>query len=85
MSSDGEEVPHDIVDGQEALDLRSRSEASQVAFATPCRLVGDFGPIVGVAGGVMHNRRHDDPVRGAVAPKAIGDEAALDAPTKAHF
>jgi hypothetical protein len=33
----------------------------------------------------MHNRRHDDPVRGAVAPKSIGDEAARDAPTEAHF
>ena len=36
----------------------------------------------------MHNRRHDDPVRGAVAPEAIGDEATgqaaapLQEPTK---
>ena len=27
----------------------------------------------------MHDRRHDDSVRGAVAPKPIGDEAACDA------
>jgi hypothetical protein len=27
----------------------------------------------------MHNRPHDDPVCGAVAPKSIGDEAPWDA------
>jgi hypothetical protein len=48
MSSHGEEVPHDIVDGKETLDLRSRSEASPVAFALPCRLVRDFGQVIGV-------------------------------------
>jgi hypothetical protein len=79
MSSNGEQVPYDLVDGKEALCLRSRSEASHVALASPRRLVGDFDPVVGVAGGVMHNRRHDDPVGGAVAPKSIGDEAARDA------
>ena len=41
-------------------------------------MVGDFGPVVGVAGGVVDHRRHDDPVRGAVAPEAIGDEAVRD-------
>jgi hypothetical protein len=41
--------------------------------------VRDFSPVVGVAGGVMHDRRHDDPVRGAVAPKSVGDETPWDA------
>jgi hypothetical protein len=35
-------------------------------------------PFVGVASGVVDNRRHDDPLCGAVAPEAIGDEAARD-------
>ena len=80
MSSDCEQVSYHLVNGKEALCLRSRSEAWHVALASPRRLVGDFDPVVGVAGGVMGNRRHDDPVRGAVAPKSIGDEAARDAP-----
>jgi hypothetical protein len=66
MSSAGEQVPYDIMDGKEALCLCSRSKA-HVALALPRGLVGDFGPVVGVAGGVMHDRRHDDSVRGAVA------------------
>jgi hypothetical protein len=33
----------------------------------------------------MHSRRHDVPVRGAVTPKAIGDEAARDAPGSVGF
>ena len=33
---------------------------------------------LGVARGVVDNRRHDDPVRGAVAPEAIGDKAVRD-------
>jgi hypothetical protein len=65
MSSNGEQVPYDLVDGKEALCLRSRSEASHVALASPRRLVGDFDPVVGVAGGVMHNRRHEGPLEQA--------------------
>ena len=59
--------------------LCSRSKAPHVALALPRELVGDFGPVVGVTRGVIHDRRHDDSVRGAVAPKPIGDEAACDA------
>jgi hypothetical protein len=40
--------------------------------------VGSFDPIVGVACGVVDNRRHNDPLSGAVAPEAIGDKAARD-------
>ena len=37
--------------------------------------MGDFGLVVGVAAGVVDHGRHDYPVRGAVAPEAIGDDA----------
>ena len=49
-----------------------------MALALQRRLVGDFGLVVGVAGGVVDDGRHDDPGRGAVAPEAIGDEAVRD-------
>jgi hypothetical protein len=49
-----------------------------VPLALPDRLVGDFSPLVRVAGSVVNHGRHDDAVRGAVAPEAIGDEAARD-------
>ena len=60
---------------EEPLGLCHRFEAAHVALALPGRLVGDFGLVVGVAAGVVDHGRHDDPVRGAVAPEAIGDEA----------
>ena len=63
---------------EEPLGLCHRFEAAHVAFALPGRLMGDFGLVVGVAAGVVDHARHDDPVRGAVAPKAIGDEAVRD-------
>jgi hypothetical protein len=78
MSSHAEQVPYDIVDGKKALGLCSRFETAHATLASPCVLVGDFSTVVGVAG-VMHNRRHDDPVCGAVASKSIGDEAPWDA------
>ncbi len=43
-------------------------KAAHVALALPGRLVGDFGPVVGVAAGLVDDGRHDDPVRGAFAP-----------------
>ena len=36
----------------------------------------DLGEIVGVAPRVVDHRRHDGPVRDAVAPESIGDESA---------
>ena len=78
MSSSGEQVAHDVVDREEPLGLCHRFEAPHVALAAARRLVGDFDPVVGVAAGVVDHGRHDDPVRGAVAPKAINDEAVRD-------
>ena len=63
---------------EESLGLCHRFEAPHLPLALPGRLVGDFNPVVGVAGGVVDDRRHDDPVRGAVAPEAIGDKAVRD-------
>jgi hypothetical protein len=81
MPTDGEEIPHGAVHHQEALGLWARLDAAHGALALARGLVGDLGEIVGVAACVMGHRRHDRPVRGAVAPEAIGDESARDAAT----
>jgi hypothetical protein len=78
MSPNGEKVAHDVVDCEEPLGLRRRFETPHVALASACRLVGDFGSVVGIASCVVVDGRHSHPVRGTVAPEAIGDEAARD-------
>src|SRR6266850_3851768 len=50
MSPNGEKVAHDVVDCEEPLGLCRRFETPHVALASARRLVGDFGPVVGVAG-----------------------------------
>ena len=74
----GEQVANGVVDRKEPLGLCHRFEAPHLPLALPGRLVGDFNPVVGVAGGVVDDGRHDNPVRGAIAPKAIGDQAVRD-------
>jgi len=78
MSPNGEQVADDVVDCEEPLGLCRRFETPHVALASARRLVGDFGPVIGVAGYVVDDARHDHPVGGTVAPEAIGDEAAGD-------
>src|SRR4029450_2483089 len=68
-------MANDVVTREEPLGLCHPFEAAHVALALPSRLVGDFGLVVGVAAGVVDHGRHDYPVRGAVVPEAIGDEA----------
>ncbi len=36
--------------------------------------MGDFGPIVGVASGVVDDGGHDRPLRCSVAPQSVGDQ-----------
>ena len=78
MSPNGEQVAHNVVDREEPLGLCRRFETPHVALASARRLVGDYGPVVGVAGRVVDHGRHDHAVRGTVAPEAIGDQAAGD-------
>jgi hypothetical protein len=76
MSRNCEQVAHDVLDCEEPLGLCGRFETPHVALASARRLVGHFGPVVGVAGCVVDDERHDHPVRGAVAPEAIRDAQA---------
>jgi hypothetical protein len=76
MSPNVEQVAHDVVDREEPLGLCRRFETPHVALASARWLVGDFGPVIGVAGRVVDDGRHDHAARGTVAPEAIGDEAA---------
>ena len=59
---------------QESLTLVGRFEAPHLAFALPCGLMGDFGPVVGVTFRDMNDRRHDGPVCRAIAPELVGDQ-----------
>ena len=53
MPSDSEEIQDDSVDRQESLRLSGRLEPSHLPLTLSSWLVGDFGPIVGVASGVV--------------------------------
>jgi len=75
MPSAGEEVVDHAVDGEEPLRVRRRFEPPHVVLPLAARLVGDLGAVVGVAPSVVGDGGHDDPMRGAVAPEAVGDEA----------
>jgi hypothetical protein len=78
MSPNDEQVAHDVVDREESLSLCRRLETPHLALAQARRMVGDFGPVVGVASRVVDHGRHDHPLRGTVAPEAIGDQVAGD-------
>jgi hypothetical protein len=78
MSPPCEQVVDDAVDTEKPLGLRARFEAPHLALALAGRLVGDLGAIVRVARCIVADRGHDDPMRGAVAPEAIGHETVRD-------
>ncbi len=74
IPSDPEEIQDDSVDRQESLRLSRGLEPPHLSLPLSGWLVGDFGPIVGVASGVMDDGRHDRPVRGNIAPQLVGDQ-----------
>jgi hypothetical protein len=78
MPANVEQVANDTVDGEESLRLGHGLEAPHLRLALPRGLVRDFGSVVGVARGVVHDGRHDAAMCGPVAAEAIGDEAARD-------
>ena len=53
MPSDPEEIQDDSVDRQELLCLSGRLEPSHLSLPLSGWLVGDLGPVVGVAPGVV--------------------------------
>ena len=53
VASDTEEILRDSVQRQESLGLSIRLERSHLSLPLSGWLVGDFGPIVGVASGVV--------------------------------
>ncbi len=55
MASNPEEIQDDSVDRQESLRLGGGLEPSHLSLPLSGWLVGDFGPIVGVASGVMND------------------------------
>ena len=57
MAPDPEQVLDDTVNRSEPLQMGRRLEAPHLAFALPCGLMGDFGPVVGVLLRAVHDRR----------------------------
>ncbi len=74
MPPDAEEVLNDSVHREKSLRLPRGFEPSHLSLALACRLVGDFRPIVFVLLGAVDDRRHDGPVRHAIASQLIGDQ-----------
>ena len=76
--------PKEIVDGamngEEALDVSERFKPPHVAFPLAGGLMGDFGPVVGILCGAVVDRGEGGPLRRAVAPEFIGDQAIGDVP-----
>ena len=76
MTPDPKQIADDAVDRKEALRLGGGFEPSHLAFPLACRLVGDFGSVVLVAGGAVRDLWHHDSMGGRLAAQLIGDEAS---------
>ena len=63
------------MDGQKALRLDRSFEPPHLALPLARRLVEDFGSVVFVSRGAMHDRRHDGAVGGRIAAQLIGHKA----------
>ena len=74
VTSDAEEVLDGSMHREKSLRLSRGLEPSHLSLALACRLVGDFRPIVLVKLGTVDDRRHDRPVRHAVASQLVGDQ-----------
>ena len=72
MATQVEEIANDPVNRQKPLRLASGFELAHLAFPLSGRLMRDFSPVVGVAPGVVHDRRHHTLVRGPVASELVG-------------
>ena len=57
MAADLEQVANHTVNGEESLGLGHGLEAPHLSLALPRGLLRDFGSIVGVACGVVHDGR----------------------------
>ncbi len=75
MATDPKEIVDGCMDKEEALNLSRRFEASHVAFALPCGLMGDLSSIVGVLRGAVVDGGEGRPMSRGIAAQLISDES----------
>ena len=71
MSAHPEEILYEAVHGREALHLGGRLEAPHLTLALPCRLMGNFGSIVGVLVRGVDHGRHRGPTSRRIAAQLV--------------
>ncbi len=72
------EIVDRAVDGEKALDVAQRFEASHVAFPLAGGLVRDFGAVVGIFTSAMMDGGEGGPLGCGVAAQFVGDESVGD-------
>ena len=70
-----EQILDDAMRGEESLRLAGRLEAAHLSLSLPGRLMGDFGTVVRVLPRIVPDGGHGGPMRCAIAPQLIGDQA----------
>ena len=73
MATYPKEIVDRAVDGEKALDVAQRFEATHVAFALACGLMGHLGAVVRVLGCTMVDGGKGSPMRCSVTAEFIGD------------
>ena len=71
MSAHSEKILYEAVHGCEALHLGSRLEAPHLTLPLACRLMGNFGSIVGVLVRGVDDGRHHGPASRRVPGKVV--------------
>ena len=74
MPPDPKEIQDDSVNRQESLGLSDGLEPSHLSLPLSGWLMGDLGPIVGVAAGVVNNGRHYSSMRCPITPQLVGHQ-----------
>ncbi len=75
VASDWETILDNTVHRPESLRWSGGFESSHLSLTLSDRLMRDFSPIVSVAFGVVHDRRHDSAARCLIALQLVGDQS----------
>ena len=75
VTSNSEKILDHSVHRPESLRLSHGFEPSHLSLTLSDRLMRNFSPIVGVAFGVVHDRRHDASKRCLIASQLVGHQS----------
>jgi hypothetical protein len=76
VSAYPKEIRYEAVHGCEALHLGGRLEAPHLTLALACRLMGNFGSIVGVLVRGVDHERHHGPTRRRITAQLVRDQTS---------